>query len=165
MKCPRCGNELRRSTKGPNYGLCDNCRKKYKWLEKVTARETTPSKKTSKKGPIISTIIIGIIILAGIYAITPKKQSDEYKSISLPAYSLINQSDYVREGEKCQGYRIVANTDITDEEIMAIYNKITSNDEYKYHTLWFYENENDLTIPFATLDDEIKADGKPTIDR
>lgn len=32
MRCPRCGNDLRRSKKDPNYGLCDNCRKKYKWL-------------------------------------------------------------------------------------------------------------------------------------
>lgn len=33
MKCPKCGEELRRSKKDPNYGLCDNCRKKYKWVE------------------------------------------------------------------------------------------------------------------------------------
>jgi len=35
MKCPRCGDELRRSKKDPTYGLCDNCRKKYKWVEEV----------------------------------------------------------------------------------------------------------------------------------
>lgn len=33
MKCPRCGNELRRSKKNPNYGLCDTCRKKYRWID------------------------------------------------------------------------------------------------------------------------------------
>lgn len=33
MICPRCGDELRRSKKDPSYGLCDNCRKKYKWVE------------------------------------------------------------------------------------------------------------------------------------
>jgi len=33
MKCPRCGDDLRRSKKDPTYGLCDNCRKKYKWVE------------------------------------------------------------------------------------------------------------------------------------
>ena len=33
MKCPRCGEELRRSKKDPNYGLCDSCRKKYKWVD------------------------------------------------------------------------------------------------------------------------------------
>lgn len=29
MKCPRCGKELRISSKNPNYGLCDNCRKRF----------------------------------------------------------------------------------------------------------------------------------------
>ena len=33
MKCPKCGKELRRSEKDPNYGLCDNCMKKYKWRD------------------------------------------------------------------------------------------------------------------------------------
>ncbi|RGU91289.1 hypothetical protein DWW31_14170 [Clostridium sp. AF15-17LB] len=33
MKCPRCGDELRRSSKNKDYGLCDNCRKKFKWTE------------------------------------------------------------------------------------------------------------------------------------
>jgi len=33
MKCPRCKNELRQSKKDPNYGLCDNCKKKYKWID------------------------------------------------------------------------------------------------------------------------------------
>lgn len=163
MNCPRCGNKLRRSTKDPNYGLCDNCRKKYKWLE-----ETAPQKKSSLKNPsnkavTISALIIGFIILTIVYILTPKKETDT--PASSPVYTLINQSDYVRDGEKCQGYRIVASTDITDEEIMAIYSEITSDSKYKYHTLWFYENENDLTTPFATLDDEFKDNDKPSINR
>ena len=31
MKCPHCQQDLRRSTKDPQYGLCDFCRKKYPW--------------------------------------------------------------------------------------------------------------------------------------
>lgn len=30
MNCPRCGRKLRISKKDPSYGLCDNCRKKFK---------------------------------------------------------------------------------------------------------------------------------------
>lgn len=30
MKCPRCGNELVASKKDSSYGLCHNCKKKYK---------------------------------------------------------------------------------------------------------------------------------------
>ncbi len=33
MNCPKCGEELRRSKKDPHYGLCDNCRKKFKWVD------------------------------------------------------------------------------------------------------------------------------------
>ena len=167
MKCPKCGGELRQSTKDPDYGLCDICRKRYKWREETGSQKKTSSKSPSQKGPIISAAIIGFIILAIIYVLTPKKvdNTENNNSTPLPVYSLINQSDYVRDGEKCQGYRIVSDTNITNEEILSIYDEITHNDEYKYHTLWFYEDENDLTIPFATLDDEIKNDGKPSIDR
>lgn len=34
MRCPKCGNELKRSQKNPEYGLCYNCRLKFKWVEK-----------------------------------------------------------------------------------------------------------------------------------
>ena len=34
MKCPICGNELRPSKKDPAYGLCDNCKKKFKLTKK-----------------------------------------------------------------------------------------------------------------------------------
>lgn len=33
MKCPKCQNELRRSQKDPSFGLCDNCRLKFKWID------------------------------------------------------------------------------------------------------------------------------------
>ena len=80
MLCPRCGNDLRRSTKDPNYGLCDNCKKKYKWYDEqaATSKKQNPSKNQDKKASVITVIVIGILILAVIYIITPKKKSDEY---------------------------------------------------------------------------------------
>lgn len=36
MNCPKCGNELRISKKDPRYGLCDECRKKFKLPESNT---------------------------------------------------------------------------------------------------------------------------------
>ncbi|MEY8282901.1 Ltp family lipoprotein [Lachnospiraceae bacterium 50-23] len=56
MRCPRCGNDLRRSKKDPNYGLCDNCRKKYKWIDEEDYDfddeyddfDTVPTKQTRK---------------------------------------------------------------------------------------------------------------------
>lgn len=35
MKCPKCGSELRRSQKDPLYGLCDNCKKKFNWIDEL----------------------------------------------------------------------------------------------------------------------------------
>lgn len=80
MLCPRCGNELRRSTKDPNYGLCDNCKKKYRWHDgqTVTSRKQNPSKKQHKKASVITVIVVGVLVLAVVYIITPKKKSDEY---------------------------------------------------------------------------------------
>lgn len=37
MKCPKCGNELKRSQKNPAYGLCYNCKLKFKWVEESTS--------------------------------------------------------------------------------------------------------------------------------
>lgn len=127
-----------------------------------------------KKKKIIIAICIGCLFIVFIRsrntpsnsinnAGTPLVQ-DSFQ-IEIPDYKLINQSDYVRESQKCQGYRIITNTSITDDEIIAIYDEITHDSGYKYHTLWFYENEDDLTIPFATLDDEIESNGNPSIDR
>lgn len=33
MKCPQCGDELRRGTNDPSFGFCDECMKKYKWVD------------------------------------------------------------------------------------------------------------------------------------
>ena len=40
MKCPRCGQELRRSQRDPSFGLCDNCRKKFKLIPEEKNADT-----------------------------------------------------------------------------------------------------------------------------
>ncbi len=45
MKCPICGNELRPSKKDPAYGLCDNCKKKFKLTKKENSSEAPKKKK------------------------------------------------------------------------------------------------------------------------
>ena len=34
MKCPKCGKELVRSQQNPEFGLCYDCKLKFKWVEK-----------------------------------------------------------------------------------------------------------------------------------
>ena len=41
MKCPKCGNELRQSKKDPAYGLCDECKKKFKLPESASIETET----------------------------------------------------------------------------------------------------------------------------
>lgn len=48
MNCPICGNPLRPSKKDPAYGLCDNCRKRFK-VKKETAPAPTTAKSLDKK--------------------------------------------------------------------------------------------------------------------
>lgn len=70
MKCPRCGNELRRSKKDPNYGLCDNCRKKYTWREE---NKSVPARRPSQKQKKIDgklkllLLVLGIMIILGVF--------------------------------------------------------------------------------------------------
>lgn len=45
MNCPKCGNELRISKKDPSYGLCDECRKKFKLPEAAPEKKADAVKK------------------------------------------------------------------------------------------------------------------------
>lgn len=54
MKCPICGKPLRPSKKDPAYGLCDNCKKRFKLkneTEAVTKTKKTDSVTKTKKAP------------------------------------------------------------------------------------------------------------------
>ncbi len=102
MKCPKCGEELRRSKKDQNYGLCDNYRKKYKWvddyeddydededyIEPQPAKRKSPpnakshSKRKKKKNGILKWILLIvfiILIIAGVcfWYFKIKKPHDE----------------------------------------------------------------------------------------
>lgn len=86
MGCPKCGEELRRSKKDPHYGLCDNCRKKFKWvddydeedyeeddeyIEKKPAKRKSQSsssvrphsRKKKKSSGMVIGIVIGLVVL------------------------------------------------------------------------------------------------------
>lgn len=103
MKCPRCGKELRRSKKDPSYGLCDNCRKKYRWVEEsdfddyeedtefsAPAHRTRSSESRSRKKAavnskqkhgcltgIVSILVIIIALFAFISMLTGGDDSDK----------------------------------------------------------------------------------------
>ena len=52
MNCPRCGNELRISRKDPRFGLCDTCRKKYRFRSRRHHRFARKRRSTIQNTPI-----------------------------------------------------------------------------------------------------------------
>ncbi|KAK9680623.1 Host cell surface-exposed lipoprotein [Popillia japonica] len=71
MKCPKCENELRESSKYPGYGMCDFCKKKYKLLnedEYEEAAEFTASPKKRKGGKLkwVIVAVVAVIIIGAI---------------------------------------------------------------------------------------------------
>ena len=81
-------------------------------------------------------------------------------------YTITSQSDYIREGTLCQGFRIVTNGSVlTDNAMIAIYDQgKKNNDNYLYITLWFYEiSEEDLC--YAIIDEENMDGETPIIER
>lgn len=47
MNCPKCGEPLRISKKDPAFGLCNNCKKKFRLPESAAPASPTPSTKIS----------------------------------------------------------------------------------------------------------------------
>lgn len=64
MKCPDCGNELRKSKKSDEYGLCDTCRQKV-YYDEIDVKYDNP-KKQSKK---ISICLFISFLIAAAYLI------------------------------------------------------------------------------------------------
>lgn len=96
MRCPRCGNDLRRSKKDPNYGLCDNCRKKYKWINEQnkcksskpfisnTVKFAKPSGKKKKKGCLFTFVFIAIFLLIMFLLPIFSDDSEDINSVTPP---------------------------------------------------------------------------------
>lgn len=59
MKCPKCGEELRRSQKDPAFGLCDNCKVKYRWNEEADYK-MSPAEKPKMSICLLISFILGV---------------------------------------------------------------------------------------------------------
>jgi len=110
-------------------------------------------------------IIIFLLSALCIFGLVGCGSNSKTTNVKVPEYTLVNQSDYIRNGEKCQGYKVVSSSSISDNEILAVYKTVSDNDGYKYHTVWFYSSKDDLTVPFVTVDDETQVDGHASISK
>lgn len=83
MKCPKCRGELQRSKKDPSYGLCYNCKKKYKLQEEPfvmntvtnTATKTDTKVDEKKNTNILLWVLLVILPPIGILYLWLRKRS------------------------------------------------------------------------------------------
>lgn len=103
MKCPNCGEYLKRSMKNPNYGLCYHCKKKFRLTNnerqasdlldnsaKAIYVENPHSKPKKKKGcGMILLIVVGVFIafvaVCCIVAIPKSKNKTDKAEVSVSA--------------------------------------------------------------------------------
>lgn len=75
----------------------------------------------------------------------------ETSSQVVPEYSVVNESEYARDGNKCIGYRVEIGDGAAEEDMRAVFNDVTSDDGYYLHTVWFYGLASDVNnIGFYT---------------
>lgn len=151
MKCPKCGKELRRSKKDPNYMLCDNCRKKYKLTnnhnneyhenysepkpvnpENRKAERHKNSRIKGKKLILLGVIILIFITITAVVLNSLGNTPEENKAENITSKA---------ENENPLGFDIVFSStypnDTTGNWRLA---KITENIAIEEHTLDYYNN-------------------------
>lgn len=81
-------------------------------------------------------------------------------------YTIVDSSDYVRDGQICKAYRIVVDKNATESQLKNIYHKVSDSDGSYLHTIWFYSDAaiagNDL-YDVAMLEELTKGE-EPNIE-
>ena len=98
------------------------------------------SPKKTTKGEIGCAVII---LLTGIFliAILTNKDNTEHKNDG--DWDIVSTSDYIRDGQKCIGYRIyITSSYATNESMKDIFTYLTKQDNYYLHTVWFYHTRS-----------------------
>lgn len=66
---------------------------------------------------------------------------------STPKYVTGLTQNYIRDGLSCIGYRVHTDrplNQLSDADLMAVYNDVTRGDGYYRHTVWFYSDEKSI---------------------
>lgn len=142
MKCPRCENELRRNVKDPTYGMCDNCKKKYRWIDdgaELLSENTSKSKvtKNPKKLKKWQTALIAIIWVAIIAGLLGNLNNDKDNSTEK------NETSDTASKTDANGW-----TDNDYAQFMMVTEKISDDYVSNYEAPW---GKNDWS--FAKFDD------------
>lgn len=70
--------------------------------------------------------------------------SAEPAAAVVPDYTLIDSSEYARDGKECVGYRVEIAEDATEEGLRAVFDELSAADSYYLHTVWFYGLASDV---------------------
>lgn len=93
--------------------------------------------------------------------------STETETVKTPEYENVSNDEYVRDGKQCVSYRVSVSSDLTDDELTAVFNDVC-NDDYYLHTVYFYSN-SDIANGGDAYDvamlEETAAGSDPTITR
>lgn len=84
-------------------------------------------------------------------------------SVSVPSYTTGESSEYVRDGEKCISYRVCAGTDLSEDELLAVYGDVTSGDDYYLHTVWFYSTADCAGAYDVAQVEELESGSDPVV--
>ena len=112
MKCPRCSEELQRSKKDPSYGLCYNCRKKFKLVNEnnFDIEDDTPTapnkskKKKEKRGGCLKIfgIVFAVFVVIGVISSLSGGDEQEKKNDTTEAQEAEGTEDTGTQSETVQ---------------------------------------------------------------
>ena len=121
--CPNCGHDLNAKnpkTKHPN----DN---------------DIESKNDEIAAKFLKTVFITIAALIAFFILLSIINQPKTKG---NGWEVVSKSEYVRNNQKCMGYRVYLSESKTYEEKQAIFEEITSHSSYYLHTVWFYSTRS-----------------------
>lgn len=115
----------------------------------------------NKKAIVVVSVIVGLAAIYGILVLTGVAKP-EPKPL---AFEVISSSAYVRDGKECIAYRAtIGEQETNDKRILEAFEKITENDEYYLHTVFFYTTKEAATGAFDRYKvEEISQYKKPEI--
>ena len=82
-----------------------------------------------------------------------------------PDYAVESKSPYVRDSKECMAYRVIVDSQISEEDMRLVYDEVTE-DEYYLHTVWFYATEAEAEGPYTIGQlEEIEEGADPAFTR
>lgn len=111
-------------------------------------KKNKPEKKKGSKKKLL--LIAAAVVIIGAAALSGNSGnktntgtgSAETETVNAPEYENVSNDEYVRDGKQCVSYRVSVSSDLTDDELTAVFNDVCNGDDYYLHTVYFYSNSD-----------------------